>query len=628
MDDNAKVRIDNALISYYSMDDPIMSDEEFDTLFTKVYPERQPFDVYSELFVGRGRRRSLKKPMLSLEKANSRDKMIAWIESIQDNGYSYITLVPKYDGAAALIETGSQGEIVSATTRGDGSVGQDITYVVSHIPLDEPLQPDSLIQAEIVLHNDDIDEANEFSINHGGKEYSSPRNIASGLLRRTGSSAKQGASFLRMRPHFSSQRHSYTFPIEYMLDSSDIVQIFDDFHNNVLNNLDCDTDGIVIYVSNEEGGPYTELGNKEKTPKWSISWKFPDEPVEAILEDVQWKHNRTQKTPVAIFQKPVTIENSSVSRATLHNMDFIRDMDIHIGDTLHVVLANKIIPKIVDVIPAESPQRKEITLPDDSSKALSDFHIYDSYAKNVLGSLDIDFAGDSARQHLVKYCLSVYPLERHPVISIFKGMKDMTYKDTLRAIPSFSTQSHSGESRKIKTSIRTFSNSIKNTFDQKKSTVQPQDALQSLSIPSIGKVNARNILSTMTVKELIVLSEHKDLPEIKNIGNKTKDNIYKNSFLINTIFSLFFPWLVEKNAPKEKNHSRKVVITGKFNKPRKEIEKILNDNGYELSNTVSQEINYVITPDSSSQSQKNIKAKKLGIDIIEVNSVEQFFNRQ
>ena len=200
---DTKARVDKALIDYYSMNDSSMSDEEFDTLFDKVYPGKNPFDIYSQIFVGRGRRRELKKPMLSLAKATNINHLGSWLTDMKKSGYSYVTIVPKFDGAACLIETDSKGDVISAITRGDGKIGQDITYVVSNIPHKEDLPKDSLIQTEVTLENDKLKEASKLSTDNGGKEYSSPRNVAAGLIRKTGENARKGAEMLSIHQHFS-----------------------------------------------------------------------------------------------------------------------------------------------------------------------------------------------------------------------------------------------------------------------------------------------------------------------------------------------------------------------------------------------------------------------------------------
>lgn len=631
MNESAKNRVDKALIEYYSMGDPSMSDEEFDVLFEKVYPGREPFEVYSKIFVGRGRRRNLKKPMLSLAKANNFQNLTSWVNSMKSRGYKYVTIAPKYDGAACLIETDSEGEISNAVTRGDGSVGQDITYVVSKIPHDNKFDSNALIQVEITLQNDKMEEANKLSLSQGGQGYSSPRNVAAGLLRKTGPAAKDGAQFLSIHPHFSVSEYGFAINVDEV-NVEEIINKMNTFHEETLSKLNISTDGVVLYVSDENSTPITDLGSGEKTPKWSIAWKFPDDSVDAILDRVEWGQNRTKNTPVAIFANPVMIENSRVSRASLHNIDFIREMDIAIGDTLKVVLANKIIPKIVGVDKADESKRTQIIEPEEFKSPLSknSLSVHDSFAKNILGSLDIDFSGDKTRRELTKYSLSAYPDEIHPVVTIFKGIRDMTDNDILLTIPSFTTKGNEGKDIKprVKSNILKFSDSIAEALNENRSKVLPQQVLCSISIPTIGMRNSKKILSEQSIKEFIDNCNNKSLPDIEGVGTVGKSNMYERSNVISTIFNEFFPWMVvdSKQDAVNTQDMKKVVITGKFDMPRKDIEKLLLGKGYELSSSVSKDTEMVITPDKDSSSQKITKAKKIGVNIVETDDIEKYID--
>lgn len=625
VDERTKSRVDRALIDYYSMNDPSMTDEEFDTLYELVYPGELPFDTFSQIFSGKGRRRSLKKPMLSLAKVRDSNELSRWVSSMKSHGYSKIMMVPKFDGAACLIETDENGSIVSAITRGDGKIGQDITYVVSNIECEE-LEKNSLIQVEITLLNDKMEEANKLSVESGGEEYSKYRAVASGLLRKTGKTAKKGAKFLSINKHFSSTSDSVEINIDEN-STTDIINQINNYYDDTLKDMSVETDGVVLYVTKEDSKPDTSLGNKEKTPRWAVAWKYPDEAVKSVLRDVVWQENRQKNTPVAIFDT-VRIDNSDVSRASLHNIDFIHDLDLAIGDTLHITLANKIIPKVVGSEKApDEKDRIEIVPPTSASDDMS-IPALTSLAKNMLTSLDITASGEKAIKGFAQYAYDSFP-DDEPIIKLYKTLEDMSSTENIKKIPLFVSK----KGNSVTKNGQMFSDSAKETLGPDKSQILPGTVLQSMGVPTWGSIISRDIMNIMSPKEMLSNLHDRTFPSIKGIGEVRENYLYKNYDDISHIFKNYFPWMLKddyqgkienKDDSLSKLSGMTFVVTGKFDISRKDIQELIESLGGKLSGTVSRDVDKVITSDADSSSSKIKKARNLEIDIEEVSDIRKY----
>ena len=371
--EHERALLHNATIAYYAMDDAVMSDAEYDALFENLYGEElTPFELYQKLFVKDARKRELKRAMLSLTKARTAGEVANWIAKVRAyDADAIISLAPKYDGLACLVEV-ADNEIVSAITRGNGSIGEDVTYAVRNIPTPENFfAADGLYQVEVCMSTESMNELN--AKRDTSKTYKHPRNAAAGVLRLSTAQTRFHAGYLSMHHHFATSAFGY----QYTLDDSaekDIESTMTHYRDEILRRMNQQstailTDGIVLYAHDADGNPLRYMGDDGAHPRWAIAWKFPNEGKIANLVNVHWQRGRTKNTPVATFYPPVDFDGVLVERASLHNQDQIDSLGIQIGDQVEVVRSNEVIPYVMSLhhegedrepIPAE-PEVGEIT---------------------------------------------------------------------------------------------------------------------------------------------------------------------------------------------------------------------------------------------------------------------------
>ena len=350
MDD--KQRIDNATIAYYAMSDAQMSDSEYDALFEKVYGDTtSPFELYKTLFTADGRKRDLALPMLSLTKARTGEEVTKWVTKVFDHDENaIISFAPKYDGLACLVEV-RDGKIVGAVTRGDGAVGEDVTYAVQHIATDDAFLVDGFHRVEVCMSVENMRALN--GVRGEDKSYNHPRNAAAGVLRLSSKKVAEYAGYLSMHRHFSISDYDVSRSIVSAdsHSSDDVASMMSDYRDEILARMNDSnhavlTDGIVLFAHDADGSPLEAMGDDGAHPRWAIAWKFPNEAQIATITDVHWQSGRTKNTPVATFNPPVDFDGVMVSHASLHNADNIAKLGVQIGDQVELVRSNEVIPYV------------------------------------------------------------------------------------------------------------------------------------------------------------------------------------------------------------------------------------------------------------------------------------------
>lgn len=587
----------NAIIAYYGMSTPIMSDEEFDTLFAQIYPDVEPFEVYKRIYSGNNRERKLRIPMLSLSKVRTENHNVLYkkIDYWLDNGATGIFLTPKFDGLACLITTDGSGEVLEAVTRGNGSVGQDITFVVSRIP-HEAFPPNSNIQCEILLPSENLKKAEEIT----GNKYSNPRNAASGLVRLSNNKTPQVAQLLYLERHFDAQsEYAQSIPIQQAKDTIDenIAE-----YKNILDNLSVSTDGVVITaVRGDDICRY--LGDDGSTPRWAAAWKFTDNELPAVISRVEWTTGRVKNTPVAVFDPPVDFGGHIVDRCSLHNMDTINTLGVAIGDVVALKLSGMVIPYISSVL-SEGADRTLIVEPEGlDNNGLA-------YCSNVVDKLEIYGLGDVLTEHLHDVSVEKYPHDVVP-IAVVKYLLDIREdKDILLGFPRV----------KEGKSLDNIYNSICSSLDD----VTDTKLIALLGIKYIGTSLSKAIVATYSTRdELLNDLREENLKDVPLLGAIKKKTLLENSDSIIEVLSLFVENLDGYNTSvQEETHVGKIVVTGKFDVPRGVIEEQASSIGFECGKSVSKDTDYLITNDAGSTSSKMKKAQKLNIVIKEFQTSE------
>jgi len=390
--DSLRATLEDHNYYYYVQDDPRIPDAEYDRLFRELqkleaeHPELATEDSPTRR-VGSSAETSFEEvihrlPMLSLDNAFSEDELRDFDRRVRDrlgaDGAIEYVCEPKLDGLAVSLHY-ENGTLTRAATRGDGYTGEDITANIRTIP-SVPLKlrgsgyPDLVeVRGEVYMPRAGFEKLNERLAEQGEKTFVNPRNAAAGSLRQKKSTvtarrplelcaysmAVTDESVLP-ETHWDSLQlvRDWGFRINPEMRKAEGVEACLDAYNELMakrDSLPYEIDGIVFKVNRLD--LQQELGFVSRAPRWAIAHKFPAQEELTIIEDVEFQVGRTGAvTPVARL-KPVFVGGVTVSNATLHNMDEIRRLDVHIGDTVFIRRAGDVIPQVVKVVPEKRPAK-------------------------------------------------------------------------------------------------------------------------------------------------------------------------------------------------------------------------------------------------------------------------------
>lgn len=370
--------------AYYNKNESLISDFEYDKLVEElnalykkhgITPTKvgaNPISKFSKV--------QHKVPMLSLENSYNIEDIVKWIESSCDNKIIDIEIEPKIDGLSISCIY-KDGKLVQAVTRGNGTIGEDVTenvMQIRNIPLQlkEPISIE--VRGEVYMTREDFDKVNEQRVSEGEIPYANPRNLASGTLRQLDANVvkERGLHVLfyyivgngtptQLEDIF--MMHRLGLPTmdkyRYIVKSNDLQNMEIAINAIKAKDYGFDIDGAVLKVNDKK---YWEtLGNRANSPRWAIAYKYPTDSVVTTLEEIDWTIGRTGiLTPVACF-KPVTIGGTIVSYASLHNAEMVKKMDLKLNDRIIVKKAAEIIPQVVSVITeARTGNEKDIEIPE------------------------------------------------------------------------------------------------------------------------------------------------------------------------------------------------------------------------------------------------------------------------
>jgi DNA ligase (NAD+) len=373
---------------YYVLDQPTVSDQEYDKLMQVLIELEEQYPQYQSpssptMRIGGEVLDKFEKvehdyPMMSLSNAFSHEDLIAFDERIRKNikeDFQYFVEL-KIDGLAGSIKY-EDGELIQGATRGNGTIGENVTQNVKtiySIPLrineKRPLE----VRGEILMGKEAFIKANIEREDQGNELFKNPRNAAAGSLRQLDSkiAAKRQLDmfiYSLMTPEvYGIDTHeealSFVKNLGFKVNPlskrcatiEEVIELVEEYTAK-RNTLSYEIDGVVVKVN--ELALYDKIGYTSKSPKWAIAYKFPAEEVITKIQDITFQVGRTgQITPVATFDT-VLVQGSSVSRATLHNEDYIRQKDIRFGDFVKIKKAGDIIPEVVSVVTEQRPSDSE-----------------------------------------------------------------------------------------------------------------------------------------------------------------------------------------------------------------------------------------------------------------------------
>ena len=374
---------------YYTSDNPSVSDSEYDRLYRELveleaaYPDQVLADSPTHRVGGKVldgfEKYSHQYPLYSLQDAFSREELEAFDARVRKElpQPTYICEL-KIDGLSISL-TYEKGILVVGATRGDGSIGENITENlkrVKDIPLTLPEELDITVRGECYMPRASFDQVNQARQENGEPEFANPRNAAAGTLRQldTAVVAKRNLATFLYQEASPSTRDSQEKVLEHLeqlgfvvnpkrILAKSIDEIWD-FIQEVgreREKLPYDIDGVVIKVNDLAG--QEELGFTVKAPKWAVAYKFPAEEKEAQLLSVDWTVGRTGVVTPTANLTPVQLAGTTVSRATLHNVDYIAEKDIRKDDTVIVYKAGDIIPAVLRVVESKRVSEEKLDIP-------------------------------------------------------------------------------------------------------------------------------------------------------------------------------------------------------------------------------------------------------------------------
>ncbi len=634
---------------YYNQDNPEISDYEFDMLMQqlkkleKEHPELVTKDSPTQHVGGTAKRTAgvlvrHNVPMLSLQDVFSKEEVVDFVEQMKEQLDDPEFVVEyKIDGLSMALRY-ENGELVLALTRGDGvNFGEDVTANAKVIPdVKKKLkdQPEYLeIRGEVYMKNEDFDRVNEQQELLGKKIFANPRNCAAGTLRQLDSRVtkerKLSMFVFNIQQIRGMEIATHTQGYEFLkkqgipiIEDYKVCKTADEVWDAITaigenrGNLGYDIDGAVIKINRYSDREL--LGNTSKVPKWAIAYKYPPEEKETKLLDIELSVGRTGRiTPTAVFE-PVRLCGTSVSRATLHNQDFIDDLDVGIGDTIVVYKSGEIIPKVKEVRKEKRPEGwKHFVIPDvcpvcgaktEREKDTADIKCTSPNCPAQLERHIINFVGRDAMD--IKGFGTVY-IEELVRLGYIRDIADI-----------FELKNHREEL--IEQGII---GKEKNT-DKLLDTIEKakeNDAymlLTGFGIPNVGKAAAKTIMKRFSSILDLEEADRESLMEVDDVGEVSADCIFrffhdeKNKEMITRLKDSGVNMEAEETETIESAVSGKiVVITGTLpTLGRKEAAELVEKYGGKVSGSVSKKTDYVVAGESAGS--KLTKAQELGITVL------------
>jgi len=630
--------------AYYIYDNPIVTDEVYDKLYHEVveYEKEHPNEIdYTSPTqrVGAVLKDGFKKakhlsPMWSMEDVFNKQELQDWIDRVNkitpvDRYY----IEPKFDGASLNLIY-ENGKLIQAITRGNGSEGEDVTNnakAIKSVRLEIDYQELIEIRGEVLMRFKDFERLNKERLERGEEPFANPRNAAAGTLRQLDPKVVANRDLIFMP--WGIGKHSLNF--EYQSQEMDFVYKLgfkEPFKREVVSqieqmqkdyeefikmrpNLEIMLDGMVVKV--DSVAKQELLGYTNKAPRWQVAYKFPAVEKQTKLKDVIWQVGRTGVlTPVAILE-PVEIEGVIVERATLNNYDYIKELDVKIGDTITIIRSGDVIPKIIKVLKDfRDGNEKEIKIPTNCPVCGS--HLLDE--EPLLKCQNINCPArvvNSIIHYSSKGCMNIDGLGKKTVEllyekNILKSVEDI-YKlqekrDTLLALEGF-------KEKKVDNLLSAIETSKK---------VECWRFIKGLGIEHIGEVAAKAICQVFKDKFLEATKE--ELLAIDGFGEEMAKSYIEfievnKDKILRLLNQLKITYPKEQEIKNSLFTDKTVVLTGTMDRPRSQIKELLESLGAKVTNSVSKKTDYVIYGEDAGSKLK--KAREIGVKTLYYKEFEE-----
>ncbi len=638
--------LNKASRSYYQDAQEIMSNYEYDRLYDELQDLEKElgitlsnsptvnvgYEVVSELPKERH-----ESPMLSLDKTKEVEELKNFV------GSQKVLMSWKMDGLTIVL-TYRDGKLYKAVTRGNGEVGEVVTNnakVFKNVPVQIAYRGELILRGEAVIGYHDFEKINE-EIEDVDAKYKNPRNLCSGSVRQLNNqiTAKRNVMFYAFTlvqadgVDFQNSRacqmewlkaQGFT-TVEYHMVTRDTVEDEVAKFSSEISKNDFPSDGLVLSYDDIAYG--RSLGRTAKFPRDSYAFKWQDEIRETILREIEWSPSRTGLiNPVAIFD-PVELEGTTVSRASVHNISIMEELELGIGDKIEVYKANMIIPQIAENLTRSGvkdiPERCPVCQGETKIRQVGNAKaLYcmnpECQAKHVKA-----FALFVSRDALNIEGLSEATLEKfisrgyiHTFADIFHLDR---YKDEIQGMEGFGEKSY----RKLIESVK-----------KARTTTLPR-VVYSLGIAGIGLANAKVICRELNYDaEALLMVTEEELNEIQGVG-EVLAKAFTGYFSDAKHVENFRKLLEELTIPEETATKKQIfegvnfVITGSVTHfaNRGEVKELIESLGGKVTGSVTSKTNYLINNDVTSTSSKNKKANELGIPIISEETFLELVNQE
>ena len=627
--------LNEAAKTYYQEDREIMSNFKYDGLYDELVElENETGVVLSNsptIHVGYEILSELPKmehdiPMLSLDKTKETSDLIAWL------GNQLGLISWKLDGLTIVL-TYNNGELVRAVTRGSGEIGEVITSnakVFKNLPLKISYTGELVIRGEAIIKYSDFQKINNEIPEVEGK-YKNPRNLSSGSVRQLNNeiTAKRNVNFFAFSLVSTSDEVNFNNSrkeqidflsklgfdvVEYKLVNNDNISKAVEWFENNISDCDLPSDGLVLTYNDIEYG--MSLGSTAKFPRDSIAFKWEDEIKETILKEIEWSASRTGLiNPIAIFDS-VELEGTTVSRASVHNISIMQELELGTGDVIQIFKANMIIPQIADNLTRsgtiEVINKCPVCHESTQIQKTNDVKVLYCTNKECPVKKTKSFDHFTSRDAMNIEGLSEATLEKFVAKGFINEIVDIyhldKYKDEIISMEGFGEKSYSNLMKSINLARKT----------------SPARLLYSLGIKNVGLSTAKLICNKFNNDFEKVRNASKDeLLTISGIGEVIADVLVdflkdtEKQKQIDKILDEVELEIIEVNRP-QLLEDKSIVITGSLNHfaNRNELKALIEELGGKVISAVSSKTDFLINNDKQSQSSKNKKARELEIEII------------
>jgi len=633
---------------YYDLDQPEITDYEYDQLYNELKSLEEQYPEYAvqespTRAVGGTVKRELRKvqhdvPVISLQGAFTKAEIFSFVQKVTDQiDNPKFTVEMKVDGLTVMLRY-RDGKLVEGITRGNGEIGESVyenLLEINSIPKTIPTKlPYLEVRGEVYMSNAAFEQVLEKQKTQGGKVYKTARNLAAGSLRQLDSNIVRERNLdifvfnleISEGKDFSSHTETLEwleeqgFPIvDYKTCTTadevwDTIEVIGDKRNSLAYGID----GAVIKLDNLNDR--IKLGTTSKVPRWAVAFKYPPEQKETVVEDITIQVGRTGRlTPLAILQ-PVNLAGTTVSKATLHNQDFINAKDIRIGDTVIIQKAGDIIPEVIKTIPEKRPAntakfQMPATCPICDAATVKEENGADTrcgsnecYAQLVRqivyfaskDAMDIEGLGPSSVEALmqdgyVNNIVDIYYLEQYRDELIEKGIV--------------------GREKSVDKLLNAIEKSKNNDLEQ---------LITGFGIKNIGKQTARVLVASFQDIDEISAATYEQLIQLPDFGDIVVNNIIqffdssKTKTMIQELKNINVNMKSKAFESTGDNRftEQTFVITGTLpTLKRDEATRIIQSYGGKVSGSVSKKTSYVLA--GADAGSKLTKAQQLGIKIID-----------